>query len=186
MGFHSNIFSTHENQCGSCARSEVSDRRLSCYCTKYGRTYPLDSSKCSSYVKDRSRNYDFWKKIYTYYILTAIFDILDMCKGNVIFQEVRTLIDLVREDETTVKEALGYEEFGPELADKLRMDPDRENISNFLFDNYIVKIYCLIKLNNTDDAIRLYEEMVRYLFVRYRNIDNYAELNDSDVKTKIK
>lgn len=66
MSFHSDKFSTHQDQCGSCARSEVSNSALRCYCTKNGSAYPLSESKCKDYIKDNSRDYDFWKKIYTY------------------------------------------------------------------------------------------------------------------------
>lgn len=176
--FHSRDFSTHEDQCGSCGRSTVSDRRLDCYCSKYRSTYPLNGKKCSYYVKDNSRDYSFWEKIYTYYILTAIFDILHMDKSNVIYQKIRGLIDNVRCDNEKAKEAIGYDAFGPDLANRLRMDPDRENICNFLLMEYLVKIYCAIGFNKMDEAVEIYQNMVEYLFIRYRNIDNYAELID--------
>jgi len=176
MGFHSSSFSTHENQCGSCAISEVSDRRLDCYCQKYRRTYRLSEPKCRDYIKDRSRNYDFWRRIYTYYILTAVCDILGISKDNAIYQEIMTLISLVREDVTTVNEANEYDTVGPVIADRLRNDLDNINISNFIFNNYLVNVYCLIKLNRTDEAIELYKNMVEFLMIRYRN----NELEDSN------
>ena len=80
--FHSDKFSTHQGQCGSCAHSSVSTSRLSCYCNKRRATYKLDEPKCRYYENDRSRNYDFWRDIYTYYVLTAICDILGIDKNN--------------------------------------------------------------------------------------------------------
>lgn len=114
-----------------------------------------------------------------YFILTAICEILGISENNRLFQEIKTLIDLVRTDESTTKEAIGYNSFGPELANNLRHDEERVNISQYLLENYLIKIYSLIGLNNTSEAINTYKDMVMYLYMRYRNMDNYAELIDA-------
>ena len=44
--FHSSSFSTHQDQCGSCAKSVVSQTSLTCYCEKYRDTYKLDDEAC--------------------------------------------------------------------------------------------------------------------------------------------
>ena len=173
--FHPDKFSTHINQCGSCGHSTVLDSSLKCRCNKRNAKYPLDSPACRYYVKDNSRDYRFWEKIYTYYVLTAIFDILEIDRGNIVYEEIRTLIDLVRIDKSTIEEANSYDAFGLDLAIQLRSDPDRVEIANFLLQEYIVKIYAYIGLNRQEDAIELFKEMVNYLFIRYRNINNYAD-----------
>ncbi len=114
-----------------------------------------------------------------FYILSAICQILDIDMNNRIYQEIKSLIELVREDETTTKEAIGYDSFGPELANKLRYDEKRVNISQYLLENYLIKIYSLIGLNQQEKAIEIYKDMVMYLYMRYRNMDNYAELIDA-------
>ena len=114
-----------------------------------------------------------------YFILTAICEILGISKENRLYQEIKALIETVREDENTQKEAISYDSVGPLLADKLRADEDRINICNFLLENYLTKIYIAIGYNNTTDAINIYKDMVKYLFLRYKNIDNYSELIES-------
>ena len=116
------------------------------------------------------------RKYYRYFILTAIFEILGFSYDNRLFTEIKVLIDLVRSDESTTREAIGYDSFGPEIADELRMDSERVNLCNYLLKEYLIKIYSLIELNKTIDAIKIYENMVRFLFYRYKEMDNKAEL----------
>lgn len=178
--FHSNDFSTHVDQCGSCGRSEVSNRRLECYCNKYRKTFRLDEPKCRDYVKDKSRDYDFWKKIYSYYILTAIFDILKINKNNKMYLDIKNVIDNVRIDENTQVEAIGYNVFGKDIADRLRMDIDRELICQDLLINDISEIYIEVNMGNIDEAIKLYRSMVEKLFHRYEKMDNYETIIDAN------
>ena len=114
-----------------------------------------------------------------YFILTAICDILGSSRENRLFREIKTLIDLVREDSETEKEAIGYDSFGPEIANKLRIDKDNVSICNFLVENYLKNIYISIGLNQQEEAINTYKDMVMYLYMRYRNIDNYNEIVDA-------
>ena len=184
--FHSNEFSTHQSQCGSCAYSTVSTTALKCYCNKRRATYRLDERKCSYYQSDRSKDYDFWRDIYTYYILTAISDILNIDKNNELYQEFMTLIQLVRSDETTMKEAIAYDTFGPMLADNLYQDPNRVEICKNLLTSYLTKAFIAIKENRLEDAINTYVDMVKFLFVRYHNKETYNNLIDVDVITNQK
>ena len=176
--FHSDKFSTHEGQCGSCCYLDVDYGSLKWYCSKRGRFYQLSESKCSYYIKDNSRNRDFWMKIYTYYILTAVFDILGLDKENQLYQETMTLIQLIREDDSTVKEAVGYDILGKDIADKLRQDPNREEIAKYLLTNYLTRVYIAIETNNQEDAINIYKEMVVYLVDKYQKQDSYNNLID--------
>ncbi len=184
--FHSNNFSTHEGQCGSCAHSTVSNQKLECYCNERRATYKLSEPKCRYYIKDNSRDYDFWREIYTYYILTAIFDILGIDKNNKLYQNIMTLIQLVREDELTTKEAIGYDIFGAEVADKLRQDPNRVEISNYLLTSYLTKIYIAIEMNNQEEAINIYKQMVTELYNRYKGQEELNTILDVDMMSKSK
>lgn len=184
--FHSNEFSTHQSQCGSCAYSTVSTTALKCYCNKRRATYRLDERKCSYYQSDRSKDYDFWRDIYTYYILTAISDILNIDKNNELYQEFMTLIQLVRSDETTMKEAIAYDTFGPMLADNLYQDPNRVEICKNLLTSYLTKAFIAIKENRLEDAINTYVDMVKFLLVKYSSKDNYEIIIDVDTITNPK
>ena len=132
-------------------------------CSKVNYLDPEKVNTCERYKIFRGRNY---------YILTAIFEILGIDMNNNLYKEISNLIDSVREDDATEKEAIGYDTFGLELANKLRNDDERVDIANFLLHNYLVKVYCASKLNKRDEAIEIYKEMVEYLFIRYRKIEN--------------
>ena len=120
-----------------------------------------------------------------YYILTAICDVLGIDYDNRLITEIRALIDIVRSDKTKTREAIGYEKYGEEIANMIRCDNNRVELCEYLLDNFIVKIYCYIGYNNLSEAITLYENMVKYLYYRYKNMDNYAEIIKIDnVHTK--
>ena len=176
-------------KCGGCTSMNPRNSSSSLFsgykykCLLRGSSYSWNERACSraTYIDpervDACERYrEFTGR--RYYILTAICEILGIDMNNGLYREISTLIDLVREDETTTKEAIGYDTFGIEIANKLRMDEDRVEICNFLLKNYLVKVYCASKLNKIDEAINTYKEMVEYLFIRYRKIEN------SFIKTK--
>ena len=111
-----------------------------------------------------------------YHILTVICEVLGFGYNNRLITEIIALIDSVRSDKSKSREAIGYDEFGPEIANMIRCDQDKVELCNYLLYNYIVKIYSLIGYNKLDEAIEMYENMVRFLFYRYKNKDNYAEM----------
>ncbi len=184
--FHSSSFSTHQDQCGSCAKSVVSQTSLTCYCEKYRDTYKLDDEACKYYEYDKSKNYNFWRKIYTYYILTAISDILNIDKYGDLYQNFMTLIQLVRSDETICKEACMYNVYGPILANCLYNDPNKVEICKDLLTNYLSKAFVAIADNRLDDAINIYKSMVEFLYVRYASKENFENIIDVDVVAKPK
>ena len=150
-------------------------------CTRTGGYYKWNESACSmadcvdpERIDCAERYKDFTGR--KYFILTAIAEILGFSLDNRLFTEIISLIDVIRNDKSMSREAIGYDKFGPEIADNLRRDNDRIELCNYLLENFIVKIYCLIGLNKLDEAITLYENMVRFLFYRYKNINNYAEI----------
>ena len=150
-------------------------------CTKRGSYYPWRDRACRSveYVDperidccERYKEFSGRK----YFILTAIFEILGISLDNRMYEEIKILIDLVRSDESTTRESIGYDIFGQEIADKLRHDPDNVYLCYQLMENYIIKIYTAINLNEHAEAIKIYENMVIYLFNRYNNMENFSEM----------
>ena len=174
--FHSDRFSTHENQCGSCGRSEVSERRLDCYCSKYRQTYKLSEPKCSSYVKDRSRDYNFWKQIYTYHISTLICYVLKLENETVAFKVIKELREIMESDMKYQKQLAWYDLYGPEIASCILNDSNRVVICKELLVNYIVKVAILVKEGKIDEAISLYTEMLMNLYFKYKNQKEYEEI----------
>ena len=177
-------------KCGSCVYMNPSNSTGGMFsgskykCTKRGSYYPWNDRKCSSIVEIDPERVDCCERYrqFTgrrYFILTAICEILGIDENNRLFNEIKTLTDLVRDDETTTIDAISYDIYGPVIANQLRNDKDNVNICNFLLENYLIKVYCLIELNKTDEAIETYKDMVKYLYFRYRNINNYAEMIDA-------
>lgn len=150
-------------------------------CTKQGGYYRYDSKACSKvmYVDPEKvdcceRYKDFTGR--KYFILSAISEILELDENNRLISTIKSLIDKVRSDETTFKEACFYDQFGPDIADCLRNDINKKEICQRLLHNDLVNIYCLISLGNEDEAIELYKNMVMNLYFKYRNQNNYNEL----------
>ncbi|MBR3661592.1 MAG: hypothetical protein IKN63_06840 [Bacilli bacterium] len=176
-------------KCASCEYFDINNRTSSSVlfgekykCTKRGSSVSWRENTCSR-LKELSPSvvdcYQRYIKLTRYYILTAICDILGIDENNRIYQEISALISTVREDETTIKEATLYNTYGPELADMLRSDSDKVSICEFLLENYLTKVCINIGFNKINEAINDYQDMVEYLYLRYKNIDNYAELIDS-------
>ena len=175
-------------KCASCEYFDINNRTSSSMlfgekykCNKRGSSVAWSEPRCSRVRELSPGIVDFYQryiKLTRYYILTAICDILGIDQNNRLYQEISALIQSVREEETTVKEAALYNTYGPELADMLRSDPDNASICEFLLENYLTKVYIDIGFNKMDEAIKDYQAMVEYLYLRYKNIDNYAELID--------
>ena len=114
-----------------------------------------------------------------YFILTAIFEILGIPFENRLYTKIAAMIQSSREDMTTRVDAIEYDIVGMDIANCLRNDADKTQICADLLNDDIVKIYCLIETNKTDEAMIMYREMVKKLYVRYRQKDDYAELIDA-------
>ena len=121
-----------------------------------------------------------WRDIYTYYVLTAICDILGIDKNNELYQEFVALIQLVRSDASMEKEAVAYNAFGPMIATSLYQDPNGVELCKNLLTTYLAKAFIAIKENRQEDAIRIYEDMVKFLFVRYRNVEDFSNIIDQN------
>ena len=169
--FHSSSFSTHENECGSCARMEVNKNSFRWYCSKYRRSYPIDSKKCSDHEKDRSRDYDFWRDIYTYHISTAVCQILDFDINSSLFQGIKKLRDEMEKDSKYQSLLTLYDTFGPYIATKLHQDQNNYDICTYLVTNCFPKVVLLVNEGNLVEAIKEYSELVKKLYQYYQAKD---------------
>lgn len=167
--FHSNIFSTHENQCGSCGMSSVDTNRLRCYCNKNRSYYPLNSPKCRHYVKDNSRDYNYWKNIYTYHISTAICYILGIKNESVAFESIKELREYLEKDDSKRNLLELYDVYGPILAECIKNDPNSVLVCEELLTTYIAKTAILVRTGNMEEAFKVYLQMILKLLDRYKN-----------------
>ncbi len=154
------------------------------HCVLKGGYYPWDDRPCRSLVEVDPEKVDCAERYYNftgrrYFILTAIFEILGFNLDNRMYTEIKSLIDSVREDEATKVDAIEYDIVGMDIANCLRNDENRIEVCNDLFKNYLIKIYSLVVLKQKEEAVTLYREMVKNLYIRYRNMDNYSELIDA-------
>ena len=140
-------------------------------CSVDHQGHPRDGSRCNSFAPVNPQVvdcYDRYRKYYNYFILTAIYKALNMNENDDVFEQIKTLIECAREDESTKGYAFIYDNMvGEKIAECLASDPDRVNVAKDLFLNYINYIYVYIGTNNTDLAIQIYREMVIYLYNKY-------------------
>lgn len=111
-----------------------------------------------------------------YFILTTICIVLNIDFSSDLYQKIKALIDSVREDMSTIKQSAVYDAFGPKLAEKLYTDPENVDMCKRLLENYLTEVYVLILQNKQEEAIQVYENMVKFLFIRYRNFEDYSNL----------
>ncbi len=173
-------------KCGSCTYMDPTNRKSQFFggytykCTRYG--YQRLDDSCGKYdlVGPEKRDYaDLYYEMTGrkyYYILTTIFKVLGLNQDNPLFQEIKALIQVVRSDNKTLKEALEYEAFGYEISEKLEQDMDAKNLCQTLLLDYLTKVYLKIKANDLESAIEIYKDMVIKLYVRYKNRENYQTI----------
>ena len=169
--------------CGSCSRIYPQNGR----CSYVNYTHKLNepARNCRKYdgpVDPEKRDYAELYYLMTgrryYYILTAICEVLGINQESYFYQEIKTLIQLVRDDKSTQKEAVSYDIYGEELAKKLVSDQESVLVCQFLFTTYLMKVFMLIRDNKPEDAIESYKEMVTLLYERYQNKENYSNIID--------
>ena len=172
--------------CGSCMRLNTSSIRSGkAYCSYVSYAHRLDESVggCRKYegpVDPEKRDYaDLYYELTGrryYFILTVICEVLGIDQNHELYQEFKALIQLVRSDSSTEKEAVAYNAFGFEISEKLIKDENAYNICSFLLTNYLSKAFILIKENKPEEAISVYKEMVTFLFIKYRKEENYSNI----------
>ena len=84
------------------------------------------------------------------------------------------------DDQTKQSDAISYDIVGVQLAVNLYRDQNSVQICQFLLTNYLTKVYLLIKENKQEEAIQVYKDMVTFLFIRYRNAEDYSNLINSE------
>ena len=154
------------------------------HCSKNNAYYPWNDRVCSKISEIDPERIDCVQRYYDltgrrYFILTAIFEILGIPFENRIYTEIAAMIQAGREDMTTRVDAIEYDIVGMDIAMCLRNDPNKTEICGEIFNNDLVKIYCLIETNKTDEAMLIYREMVKKLYIRYRSKEDYAEIIDT-------
>lgn len=196
-------FNEHlRNVCGGCEKLDPNNEyytgsglfggHYEYMCCEKGVRTKWDDNKCWNYsavspskVDCVERYYTFTRRRY-YYILTAICNVLGIKQGDGLFQNFKTLIQIVRSDINTLDKAINYDIYGPMIADKIELDHNRVELCKDLLANYLSKAFVAIADNRLEDAISIYEEMVNFLYVRYTRKDNLENIIDVDVIAKPK
>lgn len=161
-------------------------------CALRGKGYTKWDDKCWDYSAVSPTRVDCAERYYTftgrkyYYILTAICNVLGIKQGDGLFQNFKTLIQIVRSDINTFDKAINYDIYGPMIADRIEQDPNKVELCKDLLANYLSKAFVAIADNRLEDAISIYEEMVRFLQIRYASKDRLENIIDVDVIAKPK
>ena len=174
-----------DGPCVWCRNGEFTSS-TSIYCAKYGGKEDPRKVYYGCFEKHPTRKLRNIEDHYTWYIMTAICDILNIDESNEFFTKIGTLIDLVREDITTNNEASIYDSIGPEIAVRLYNENNRLEFCKNLMINYLLKAFIAVDENRLEDAINTYKDMVKFLFIRYSRKDNYETIIDTDAITKPK
>lgn len=177
-------------KCGSCAYMNPHNYISGFFggdkykCVERGSYYPWNDRVCSRLNEIDPEKVDCVERyrIFTgrkYFILSVICEILNINTDSALYQNIKTLIDLVREDESTVLDAIEYNIVGAQIAYQIANDSDKENLCYYLFKEYLVKTYIFIQKNEEFKAIEIYKEMVKNLFYRYKKLEAES-INDCD------
>ena len=183
----------NRNMVGKCAACEVFNPKnyvsgmfsgYKYHCARNNAYYKWDEPACRRIQEIDPERVDCVQRYYDltgrrYFILTAIFEILGIPFENRLYTEIAAMIQSSREDMTTRVDAIEYDIVGMDIANCLRNDANKTQICADLLNDDIVKIYCLIETNKTNEAMIMYREMVKKLYIRYRQKDDYAELIDA-------
>ena len=169
------------------------------HCAKNNCYVRWDEPACRRISKIDPERVDCVERYYDvsgrrFFILTAIFEILGIPFENRIYTEIANMIQNARleaiqqEDIEVQRNVIEYDIVGMDIANCLRNDPNKAEICANLLNNELVRIYCLIGKGETNEAMLMYREMVKKLYIRYHNKENYAEIIDSKTfeKKKIK
>lgn len=160
-------------------------------CCEKGIWTKWDDYKCYKYEAVAPSEIDCVKRYNifsggSYYILTAICKVLCIKQGNGLFQNFKTLIQIVRSDINTLDKAINYDIYGPIIAGKIGQDSNRVELCKDLLTNYLSKAFVAIADNKLEDAISIYEEMVKFLYAKYASKENFENIIDVDVIAKPK
>ncbi len=130
------------------------------------------------------RDYAYIYKLITgsrfYYILTAIYQVLGMSQNDNLYLELKALIEVLREDETLQNEASLYENYGPSLANQLVEDKEAVSLCVYLRTTYLNVALELIKENKNSEALKIYFDMIIYLFNRYNKEEIKEEIKEEN------
>lgn len=182
--FHSEIFSTHERQCGSCAHLTVYSNSLKGRCNRRGSTYKLSEPMCKYYIKDNSRDYSFFKDIYTYHITTLVCKVLNIDSDSLVFNTIRKIRQKLEENPNYASDLAKYDAVGPQIAAEILNDPNCQSICEDLLVNHLLKTVIAYADGNLDKALSIYYGMTKDLYNNYINKKEYDEVVNEKVFIK--
>ena len=167
-----------EAYCAACTyMGESADYDGKYYCDRKGeRRYACDP-KCYSFCEAYSRSNYARENMYENsrshsgsgcYLTTALCSILNLPDDNYYLQTLRTFRDKVLKQDIKYFSILyTYDKIGPEIANKLKQDKDKEIIAKSLLNNYINIAVTAIENEKNNDAVNIYIAMTTALADRY-------------------
>ena len=155
----------YEDQCGSCLNfkdMENDDILFSGgeytygHCIRLRDCYRPYSDKCSYYINK-----------YGCHIVTAICELLDEPEKGSILEELRNFRANVLEKDPKYKKTLAdYDIVGPQIADYIREDEDKETAGH-LFAFGVIPTVELVRNHKYDEAVNTYKKMTKFLIDIY-------------------
>ena len=175
---------TYSDCCGSCEYLDINDyvyTKDHCKCTKRGFYRDLSDEKCYAHKPARKRDYRELAR--RWYIVTAIFDELDLTdKYECITKLLDFRIKFVEKDPRYSNVLKDYDIVGPKLANLISSDEDSSLLCRRLCQTFLTRVFGFIDDNKNEEALDLYIEMVNYLKIMYETKLNSVEIDTSFAK----
>lgn len=155
------------NYCGECAHLDLKNKERYTskdryYCDKRGRYCELTDSSCYNFLKDPSRLEDRGSyRPSGCYITTIVVDILgyeDNCEILNVLRNFRETYLKLRPEYLSL--LIEYDRIGPVISESIQNYNHKLNLCLLIMKKYLLPCASLIKENNFEDAIKLYEKMI--------------------------
>lgn len=148
--------------CADCAKMDLNDTNKygEFWCGERNRYYPGSDSTCSYFV---DRNSDRCCYLTTITVHCLGYD--DNCQY---LETLRHFRDSIMQPNPIYQPILiEYDNIGPKITKKIVEDPNNKILSKKLMSNYIKPVCRFLEIQNYNEAIKLYQDMVIKLKKHY-------------------
>ena len=180
-----------EAYCAACTYlGERADSYGKYYCSKKGDRYACDpkcGSFCEAYGRSRSARENMYDNSKSHqsggcYLTTAMCNVLGYPDDNYYLQMLRTFRDnTLKTDTKYLPSLLTYDVIGPQIAEKLQQDNNKQEIATTLLTRYITPAINAIENNKVNEAVVIYTAMTTLLAERYNISMAMLYINPEDI-----
>lgn len=184
---YNDFISRYKNNCGTCEHLNIAsiDSNGKCYCNKRSRSlrFSHKESSCGyySFRKDKGVLKNYHEQIYRIYnpsacyITTAMVHILGFDDKCLELETLRNFRKNILQNNCEYEKILAeYDIIGPIISHELIHSDLSAELSTIMYTKYIVPVINFINMNEIENAVNLYSNMVKY-FQKLLQIDSATE-----------